>query len=99
MSPTARTLNRLRRQGFLAEAVEKLADAEYVRNGNLLARWKSVGHQFTSQTLEEWLAAHLILYTLRPLKISPEELTQLTRDLDAQYRSWFGTPAPLSSFP
>jgi hypothetical protein len=80
------------RRCTLAEAVEILAGSEYVRDGI----WSRVlGSRFPGRTTGERLAAHLVYCTLINALNSPsDESAQLACDLDAQFRSCFGCPAP-----
>jgi hypothetical protein len=81
----------------LAEAVETLADSEYVRQGDWL---RVLGSRFPGQTTEECLALHLMYCTLvSALEASSDEAAQLACYLDAQFRSCFGRPAPHISGP
>lgn len=81
----------------LAEAVETLADSEYVRKGD----WSRVlGSRFPGQTTEERLATHLMYCAvIGVLASSSDEAAQLACYLDAQFRSCFGRPAPHISGP
>jgi hypothetical protein len=85
------------RRCTLAEAVEILADSEYVRNGS----WSRVlGPHFPGRTTEERLAAQLVHYILiLASEFPPDEAAWLAYDLDAQFRSYFGCPAPNLSGP
>jgi len=92
----AAVLDRLRddliaRRCTLMEAAQTLADTEYVQGGDWLRSMKPC---YPSGTINKRLAAHLISYTLLFREGGPEVGEPLARNLDGQFRSCFGRPAP-----
>lgn len=80
------------RRCTLAEAAEILAGSEFVLNGN----WSRVlAPRFPGRTIEEGLSAQLVFGILiLASRFPPDEAARLAHDLDAQFLSCFGYPAP-----
>jgi hypothetical protein len=75
----------------LVEAVAALAQAEHVKDPRWLRRMQSNHH---CSGMDECLAYKLVFSTLVLLETDRHRLEQVYRDLDAQFRSRFGRPAP-----
>jgi hypothetical protein len=75
----------------LAEAVAALAQAEYVKDPRWLRRRQS-GQPGCRK--DECLARTLALHTLDLVRADPYRSEQVYRDLEAQFRTNFGRPAP-----
>jgi hypothetical protein len=75
----------------LAGTVEALAEAEYVKDPRWLPRMQG---RFPNCTKDECLARQLVVYTLISVQADPYRAEQVHRDLDAQFRTHFGRPAP-----
>jgi hypothetical protein len=75
----------------LTEAVEALAEAEYVKDPDWLRRMQL---SLPGRGKDECLAGRLVFYTLDLLQADPYRSERVYRDLDATFRSSFGRPAP-----
>jgi hypothetical protein len=79
------------RRTTLAEAVPTLASCERFQDPGWLRALETV---HPDETLSEILAARLAAAALDAAANDPAGAEQLARDLDAQFRSCFGRPAP-----
>jgi hypothetical protein len=76
----------------LAEAVQALAEADYVQAPQWL-EWMQESYPDCT-TKEEHLACRLVAHALNSLRTDPYHSEQVYRDLDAQFQSCFGRPVP-----
>jgi hypothetical protein len=86
--------NLITRRYTLTEAAEMLAGSAWVQEPDWLQRMEG---RYPGCTKDECLAAHLMNYTIRSERLDADARDGLARELDVQYRSRFGRPAPTAS--
>ena len=79
------------RRCTLAEAVDILASCDWVQSGDW---FRSAGRYCSGATTAERLAGNLIEHILLGSEIYPLPTGRLAADVDGQFRSLFGRPAP-----